>query len=184
MFLRFEINLSNENLFNYLSLHGHELIKGRLFTTRMPRQLPSILSPVTESTSSSSSEIFKLKCKNNNLSSVVILTHKEEYMKYAGGDLETFYCSIPVEVITRPITDFSVPTEDGLIATIKVRLKLKILFSNSCTTSWFVSAAMLQDVLYRLADGKNVLVHCAGGNGRTGLVIAGVVKSLGISGVH
>jgi len=38
----------------------------------------------------------------------------------------------------------------------------------------------LKDVTWLLAQGKNVLVHCAGGNGRTGIVIAGIVKSVGV----
>ena len=29
--------------------------------------------------------------------------------------------------------------------------------------------------------GRNCLVHCAGGSGRTGMVIAAVVKNLGVS---
>lgn len=37
-----------------------------------------------------------------------------------------------------------------------------------------------KDVTWLLAQGKNVLVHCAGGNGRTGMVIAGIVKSVGV----
>jgi len=32
-----------------------------------------------------------------------------------------------------------------------------------------------------LAQGRNVLIHCAGGTGRTGMVVASVVKSVGVS---
>lgn len=40
----------------------------------------------------------------------------------------------------------------------------------------------VQDITWRLAEGKNCLVHCAGGNGRTGMVIAGIVKNIGVHG--
>ena len=30
-------------------------------------------------------------------------------------------------------------------------------------------------------QGRNCLVHCAGGSGRTGMVIAAVIKNLGVS---
>jgi len=118
--VRYELNLSNGNLFERF-LPQEELVSGRLFTTRMPRQLPSTLLATNESVPSLSAENFKLKCKFNNLSSVVILTQEEEYMKYAGGDLEAFYRSIPLEIITRPITDFSIPTLDRLVITVKVK---------------------------------------------------------------
>jgi len=33
---------------------------------------------------------------------------------------------------------------------------------------------------WRLAEGKSCLIHCAGGNGRTGMVIAGIIKNVGV----
>ena len=36
------------------------------------------------------------------------------------------------------------------------------------------------DMTYHLSQGRNCLVHCAGGSGRTGMVIAAVVKNLGL----
>lgn len=38
---------------------------------------------------------------------------------------------------------------------------------------------MIDEVTLLLSKGKNVLVHCAGGTGRTGMVICGVVRNLG-----
>ena len=38
----------------------------------------------------------------------------------------------------------------------------------------------LKDVTFLLSEGKNVLVHCAGGSGRTGMVIACIVKNMGV----
>lgn len=37
----------------------------------------------------------------------------------------------------------------------------------------------IKDLTSELADGRNCLVHCAGGNGRTGMVVAGVLKNVG-----
>ena len=38
-----------------------------------------------------------------------------------------------------------------------------------------------QRVQISFVQGRNCLVHCAGGSGRTGMVIAAVIKNLGVS---
>lgn len=38
----------------------------------------------------------------------------------------------------------------------------------------------IADMTFHLSQGRNCLVHCAGGSGRTGMVIAAVVKNLGL----
>ena len=58
--------------------------------------------------------------RENNLNTVLILAETYEYEIYAGGDIEAFYRSIGLEVIHRPIVDFSLPDQPGLIADIKV----------------------------------------------------------------
>jgi len=35
-------------------------------------------------------------------------------------------------------------------------------------------------VTWLLSEGHNVLIHCAGGSGRTGLVVAGIVRNVGV----
>jgi len=143
----FEINLANCVLFPNLTLEGiGELLPGRLFTTRMPRDI--ITSPLA-------AEKFRQKKLFFNLDTALVLTETAEYAKYAGADLEEFYSSIGIKTIHRPIIDFSVPELTDIIQDIK-------------------------DVTWLLAQGKNVLVHCAGGSGRTGMVIAGIVKSVGV----
>lgn len=143
----FEINVANSQLFSNLSLEGiEELLPGRLFTTRMPRDLKK---------NPAMGDNFRTKVRKYSLSTVLILTEREEYEKYAGADLEEFYRSVGVEVISRPIPDFTVPNEPDMVKNIK-------------------------DVTYRLSEGLNVLVHCAGGSGRTGMVIAAVVHDVGV----
>lgn len=58
-------------------------------------------------------------------------------------------------VYNRSIPDFQIPTSGDLVNNIL-------------------------DLTFHLSQGRNCLVHCAGGTGRTGMVIAAVVKNLGI----
>jgi len=60
-----------------------------------------------------------------------------------------------LNIINRPIVDLHLPNNAAMVANIL-------------------------DVTRLLHEGTNVLVHCAGGNGRTGLVIAGVLRQCGI----
>lgn len=144
----FHLPLNNDNLFETLTLRGiPELLPGKLFSTRMPRNQES---------DPASKTAFAEKVKKNKLAAVVILTEPEEYQEYAGTDFEAFYRSLGLEVICRPIKDFSVP---GLTTMMDDIL----------------------DVLINLTEDRNTLVHCAGGNGRTGLVICGVARACGIA---
>ena len=58
-------------------------------------------------------------------------------------------------VYNRAIPDFQIPTSGDLVNNIL-------------------------DLTYHLSKGENCLVHCAGGSGRTGMVIAAIVKNLGL----
>ena len=85
------------------------------------------------------------------------MTETEEFEKYSGmSSLLDFYreeCGLVV--YNRAIPDFKIPTEGDLMNNIL-------------------------DMTYHLSQGRNCLVHCAGGSGRTGMVIAAVVKNLGL----
>lgn len=70
---------------------------------------------------------FKKKCQEYNLHTALILTETEEYEKYAGADLEEFYRSLGLEVIHRPIADFTIPNQPDMIQNIKVNI-FKISF--------------------------------------------------------
>ena len=144
---RFELNLANAVLFDNLSLDGFdEILPGRLFTTRMPRKIHE---------DPAAAERFKAKVAQNRLDTVLILTESKEYEQYAGADLEAFYRSLGLEIIHRPIVDFSLPDYPMIVADI-------------------------EDLTLRLAEGKHCLVHCAGGSGRTGMVVASVIKNVGV----
>jgi len=145
----YEINLTNAVLFANLTLDGlPQLVPGRLFTTRMPRNI--VEDP-------SERKDFVEKCKLNDLRVICPLTEVDEFKKYSGmDDLLTFYreeCGLIT--YNRAIPDFQIPVAGDLINNIL-------------------------DLTYHLSQGRNCLVHCAGGTGRTGMVIAAVVKNLGI----
>jgi hypothetical protein len=89
------------------------------------------------------------------LDTVLILTETHEHAKYAGADLESFYASLGLQTIHRPIPDFSLPNHPAMVDNVR-------------------------DLLARLAAGRNCLVHCAGGSGRTGMVVAAVLATLGV----
>lgn len=45
------------------------------------------------------------------LATVLILTETKEYEEYAGANLEEFYSGLGLEIIHRPIIDFSLPEQ-------------------------------------------------------------------------
>jgi len=144
----YELNTSNSVLFASLSLDGvPELLPGRLFTTRMPRDIK---------TKPEATEIFRQKVLKNKLHTVMVLTEPHEYQKYAGSDLVEFYQSLGLHIMSRPIPDFDIPKGGELVQDVK-------------------------DLTYLLASGKNCMVHCAGGSGRTGMIIASVFRNLGLN---
>jgi len=145
----YENNLTNASLFANLTLDGLEqLVPGRLFTTRMPRN-------IVEDPSERSD--FVNKCQNNKLRVICVLTETEEFKKYSGMDklLEFYREECGLIVYNRAIPDFQIPTSGDLMNNIL-------------------------DLTYHLSKGMNCLVHCAGGTGRTGMVIAAIIKNLGV----
>ena len=145
----YEISLTNASLFANLTLDGLEqLVPGRLFTTRMPR---NIVEDPTERRD------FVNKCRANRLKVICVLTEPEEFKKYSGMDglLDFYRIECGLIVYNRAIPDFQIPTSGDLLNNIL-------------------------DLTYHLSQGRNCLVHCASGNGRTGMVIAAIVKNLGV----
>jgi protein-tyrosine phosphatase len=145
----YENNLTNVTLFANLTLEGmHELVPGRLFTTRMPRDLV---------TDPGERRDWLEKCRINKLKVICVLTEEEEFEKYSGmeGLLDFYRQECGLTVYNRAIPDFQIPTSGDLVKNIL-------------------------DLTYHLSQGRNCLVHCAGGSGRTGMVIAAVIKNLGV----
>jgi uncharacterized protein (DUF952 family) len=84
---------------------------------------------------------------------VVMLTEDHEVWDLTGLKLRDRYQQLGLEVIHRPIVDFSVPSEDELRTSI-------------------------QDVLEAAQAGKRIVIHCHAGSGRTGLFVACMAKAV------
>ena len=108
----YENNLTNSSLFANLAPEKkrgmEQLVPGRIFTTRMPRDIVNDLGERND---------FIDKCKRNNLKVICVLTEEHEFMKYSGMDgLKDFYrdeCSLTV--YNRAIPDFQIPTQGDLV---------------------------------------------------------------------
>ena len=148
----YELNLTNSSLFANLApekVDGLEqLVPGRLFTTRMPRNLND---------SKSAADEFIKKCQDHQLKVVFCLTQPDEFVRYAGVDslLEFYKQECCLIAYNGAIPDFQIPTEGDLVK-------------------------YILHLTYHLASGHNCLVHCAGGSGRTGMVVAAIVQNFGV----
>lgn len=101
-------------------------------------------------------EAFKRKVARNGLNTVLLLVEEHEFHEYGSDELIAFYrdgCGL--EVIHRPIEDYHVPSRN-------------------------VQLQDINDITARLVEGKNCLVHCFGGSGRTGTIVVGVIRNLGV----
>jgi len=148
----YEINLTNSSLFSNLYLEAvdglEQLVPGRLFTTRMPRDIVENLNLRNN---------FIKKCMKDELKVIFVLTEPHEFEKYSGmeGLLDFYRQECHLIVYNRAIPDFKIPTSGDLVNNIL-------------------------DLVHHLSQGRNCLVHCAGGTGRTGMVIAAIIQNLGV----
>lgn len=94
--------------------------------------------------------------KERNIKMVIVLLTDKEMIEWYGQSLPGFYRKHGLRVVHFPIRDFSVP--DSLES-----------FDN------------LEEKLSQEITNNDVLVHCAGGLGRTGMVIAGLAIHRGRS---
>jgi len=97
------------------------------------------------------------KVKLNDLKVICVLTEPHEFEKYSGeaGLIEFYQNECNLTVYNRSIPDFEIPTSGDLVNNIL-------------------------DLTYHLSQGENALIHCAGGTGRTGMVLAAVIQNLGV----
>lgn len=90
---------------------------------------------------------------------VVVLTEQQEYLVYAMKDLPAFYKSNGLDVLHLPVPDFGVPSDPD---------------------EWEKG---IKTVIDALKEGRNIVVHCLAGLGRTGVFLACLAKeTLGLSG--
>ncbi len=91
--------------------------------------------------------------QNAGISDVVILAKEEECLRETGKDLESIYEAAGLRVVQLPIPDYGVPTEAELFRTL----------------------ALVEDLA---RSGRNIVIHCNGGLGRTGMFLACLAKRI------
>ena len=149
----YEINLTNASLFSNLYL---EDVQG--LEQLVPGRLFTTRMPRRIEEDPKERAEFLQKCQKNHLQVVLVLTEPFEFQKYCCPKnwLLNFYTAdCGLQVYNRAIPDFQIPTSGDLVANIL-------------------------DLVYHLSQGRNCLVHCAGGTGRTGMVVAAIVQNLGV----
>lgn len=148
---------------------------GRLFTTRMPREICAGIGEegvkagrkwrIDDGDSEASQDkmpkggtrvkLFREKVKRMNLNKVFCLVEHHEPSKAHSDHLLEFYKDLGLEVALMPIEDYNTPNRTNY---------------EQC----------FKDLTADLVAGKNCLVHCWGGSGRTGTVVVGALLNLGI----
>ena len=98
--------------------------------------------------------------QENNVSVIVLLAEEQEILNRIGRDLKTLYLSGGLEVIHLPIPNFDVPKKEEL----EQVLDLTVLHAKA---------------------GRNIVIHCYAGIGRTGLFVAYLARRIfGFSGAE
>lgn len=96
--------------------------------------------------------------KANGVSVVFLLAEQDECLRKAGCDLRFLYGHEGFAVVHQPIPNYGVPSDTEL-------------------------EAMVTEAVERARSGHNIAIHCLGGMGRTGTVLAGMaVLALGMAG--
>jgi protein-tyrosine phosphatase len=100
-------------------------------------------------------DLLARRIYENAISLVIMLPEENELEKVSSSKLIQFYQSCGVKVVHTPFEDFTAP-------------------SKSLTHKDVSLIAMT------LVEGKNCLVHCFGGSGRTGTIVIGALANLGL----
>ena len=116
--------------------------------TELPFGLPGRIfrSSMPYKSGDSQGRIFE-QYKRENISVIVMLAEDDECIRKTGHDLRALYRAEGLEVTYLPIPDFGVPQRNAL--------------SHAVDTT-----------IIKAHSGKNIVVHCNGGLGRTGMFLA------------
>ena len=160
----YELNLTNAYLFpnipNEKMKRMEQLVPGRLFTTRMPLNLNQPDQIMLRENNHANAKKFMEKINSNNLKVILCVTESNEFHELSKLEyLIQFYkqdCGLTV--INSVIEESNIPVKGDFVDGIL----------NMC---------------HHLAKGRNCLVHCADGNGKTGMVVASILQNFGVKDV-
>jgi protein-tyrosine phosphatase len=129
-----------------------------MLLTELPLHLPGSIfrSPMPFSVYDPQGDsLFQFKREKGSL--IVLLAEEEECVIRTGLNLKSLYLSQGFQVLHLPIPDFNVPSKEDLEEVVKKTVE-------------------------HAQIGKNILIHCHAGLGRTGLFVAYLAKRvLGLS---
>jgi protein-tyrosine phosphatase len=129
-----------------------------MFLTELPYHLPGRIfrSPMPFSVYDPQGESL-LEFRREKASLIILLAEEAECIERTGRNLKSFYDREGFRVIHFPIPDFGVPSKGDLEETVRKTVK-------------------------HARAGKNIVIHCHAGLGRTGLFVASLAKEvLGLS---
>jgi ADP-ribosyl-[dinitrogen reductase] hydrolase len=96
--------------------------------------------------------------KDHNIAVVVSLLAHKELQHHGAGDIEALLNQAQIDWRQFPITDFGIPSAD-------------------VTKRW---SQTVPSLLAHLQKGQKVLIHCAAGYGRTGMMTAALLVAMGV----
>lgn len=96
--------------------------------------------------------------KNQDIAAVVSLLAQQELVHHGAGDIEALLSQAEIDWHQFPISDFGIPSAE-------------------VTMRW---AETVPQLLQHLQAGQRVVIHCAAGYGRTGMMTAALLVAMGI----
>jgi protein-tyrosine phosphatase len=130
-----------------------------MLLTELPLELPGRIygGPMPFGDYDPEGEVL-LEFRQKEISVIVLLAEEEECLRKTGRNLQFFYMKKGLQVIYLPTPDFDVPSRRDLESAVRMTIS-------------------------QAQAGRNIVVHCHAGLGRTGLFVAFLAKEVfGLSG--
>ena len=96
--------------------------------------------------------------KQNDITAVVSLLAQEELQHHGAGSIQDLLSQARISWLQFPISDFGIPTPE-------------------VTRRWTQTVPQLLEYLH---GGRKVVIHCAAGYGRTGMMTAALLVAMGV----
>ena len=160
----YELNLTNAYLFpnipNEKIKQLEQLVPGRLFTTRIPINLNQPDQIMLRENNHANAKKFMEKINNNNLKVIFCVTESNEFHELSKLEylIQFYKQDCGQTVINSVIEESDIPIKGDFLDSIL-------------------------NICHHLAKGRNCLVHCTDGNGKTGMVVASILQNFGVKDV-